>query len=100
MFVRSVFGRGSLHLVRNHRLLHLSSSTFGAAKFAMADTAQSASNTSGVTAASLKDTLTAKLDAQYVEIEDISGMVYCHFYPALSYRRPTTPLEPNFSLMT
>ncbi|PGH04381.1 hypothetical protein GX51_03540 [Blastomyces parvus] len=35
----------------------------------MADTA----NTSGITAASLKDTLIAKLDAQHVEIEDMSG---------------------------
>ncbi|KKZ66217.1 BolA protein [[Emmonsia] crescens] len=35
----------------------------------MADTA----NTSGVSAASLKDTLIAKLDAQHVEIEDMSG---------------------------
>ncbi|KAL2359392.1 hypothetical protein RJZ56_007760 [Blastomyces dermatitidis] len=35
----------------------------------MADTA----NTSGVTVASLKDTLIAKLDAQHVEIEDMSG---------------------------
>ncbi|EER44105.1 BolA domain-containing protein [Histoplasma capsulatum var. duboisii H88] len=35
----------------------------------MVDTA----NTSGITSASLKDTLIAKLDAQHVEIEDMSG---------------------------
>jgi len=72
MFVRSIFGRGSLHL-RNHRPFQLSSTSFGAVNAAMADTVQNTNNTSGVTAASLKDTLTAKLDAQYVEIEDISG---------------------------
>ena len=31
-------------------------------------------NTSGITPASLKRTLTEKLDAQYVTIEDISGL--------------------------
>lgn len=41
----------------------------------MADaTAQAAdSNTSGVTADSLKATLTAKLEAEHVEIQDLSG---------------------------
>jgi len=36
----------------------------------MADTA----NTSGISAQSLKETLTKQLEAQYVEVEDMSGM--------------------------
>lgn len=40
----------------------------------MSNSAQAADNTSGVTATSLKDTLIAKLNAQHVEIDDLSGM--------------------------
>ncbi|EER23377.1 BolA-like family protein [Coccidioides posadasii C735 delta SOWgp] len=39
----------------------------------MADAAQQAGNSSGVTAESIKETLIAKLGAQHVEIQDLSG---------------------------
>lgn len=40
----------------------------------MAETAQSGSASSGVTAESIKESLVSKLGAQHVEIEDLSGM--------------------------
>ncbi|PGH00309.1 hypothetical protein AJ79_08240 [Helicocarpus griseus UAMH5409] len=70
MFLRpTTFSRGCFHLLRHHRPFHFTTSAHSAVNAAMADTA----NTSGVSAASLKETLIAKLDAQHVEIEDMSG---------------------------
>ncbi|KAK2784614.1 hypothetical protein FQN53_008332 [Emmonsiellopsis sp. PD_33] len=69
MFLRPAFSRSCLHLLRHHRPFHFSAGASSAVRAAMADTA----NTSGISAASLKDTLIAKLDAQHVEIEDMSG---------------------------
>ncbi|OAX83114.1 hypothetical protein ACJ72_02539 [Emergomyces africanus] len=70
MFLRQTsFSRSCLHILRHQRPFHFTASVRNAVNTAMADTA----NTSGVSAASLKDTLIAKLDAQHVEIEDMSG---------------------------
>ncbi|EEQ85076.2 BolA protein [Blastomyces dermatitidis ER-3] len=70
MFLRrTAFSRSCLHILRHQRPFHFTASAHSAVNAAMADTA----NTSGVTVASLKDTLIAKLDAQHVEIEDMSG---------------------------
>ncbi|EEH09130.1 BolA domain-containing protein [Histoplasma capsulatum G186AR] len=70
MFRRqSIFSRSCLHLLRHQRSFHFTASARSAVSAAMVDTA----NTSGITSASLKDTLIAKLDAQHVEIEDMSG---------------------------
>lgn len=55
----------------------------------MVDTA----NTSGITSASLKDTLIAKLDAQHVEIEDMSGMFLSSFQNTTPlFSLPSSPL--------
>ncbi|OJD09740.1 hypothetical protein AJ78_08952 [Emergomyces pasteurianus Ep9510] len=70
MFLRQTsFSRSWLHILRHQKLFHFTASAHNAVNTAMADTA----NTSGVSAASLKDTLIAKLDAKHVEIEDMSG---------------------------
>lgn len=46
------------------------------------------SNTSGVTADGLKEKLSVQLEAQFVEIEDMSGMTSAQY--------PTGPLKANF----
>lgn len=81
MFARAAaLSRTCRYLLRAHGLVTNSihrpsfpsfqSRSFAAANAAMA----SATNTSGVTADSLKETLTKQLQAQHVEIEDMSGM--------------------------
>lgn len=80
MFARraAVLTRGCRYLRANHyyypptnpsHFPSLTSRAFAAVNAAMADTA----NTSGITADSLKDKLVTQLQAQHVEIEDMSG---------------------------
>ncbi|KGQ01306.1 hypothetical protein PAAG_11983 [Paracoccidioides lutzii Pb01] len=70
MFLRPTnFSRSCFYLIRQHRPFYFTAGVRSALNASMTDTA----NTSGVSAASIKDTLIAKLDAQHVEIEDMSG---------------------------
>ena len=71
MLARQTFiSRGTASLFRSPRAPFAHPRFFSATLPAMSD------NTSGVTAESLKQALTTKLDAQHVEIQDLSGMVY------------------------
>ncbi|ODH39533.1 hypothetical protein ACO22_01870 [Paracoccidioides brasiliensis] len=71
MFLRPTnFSRSCFNLIRQHRPFYFTAGVRSALNTSMTDTA----NTSGVSAASIKDTLIAKLDAQHVEIEDMSGI--------------------------
>lgn len=79
MFARASFlSRGCRYLLRapsvsvrpSRPFSSLSSRVFAAVNAAMADTA----STSGITADSLRETLIRQLEAQYVEVEDMSGM--------------------------
>lgn len=77
MFARriAVLSRGCRYLFRanyypaNSSPFSLTSRAFSAVNAAMAD----AANTSGITADLLKDKLVKQLEAQHVEIEDMSG---------------------------
>ncbi|KAL2009809.1 hypothetical protein VTN00DRAFT_5616 [Thermoascus crustaceus] len=74
MFARATaLSRGCRYLLRTHApqkpFSSFQSRSFAAINAAMAD----AANTSGITADSLKETLMKQLQAQHVEIEDMSG---------------------------
>ncbi|KAJ9197896.1 hypothetical protein DTO166G4_2521 [Paecilomyces variotii] len=66
---RYIFRANSVAVRPARPFSSLSSRAFAAVDAAMADTA----NTSGISAQSLKETLTKQLEAQYVEVEDMSG---------------------------
>lgn len=72
----------SLGLLHQHRSNHLAS--MSAAK--TDSQAANAANSSGITPSSLQSTLTEKLEAQYVNVEDISG-------------ESTWPKSGNFELL-
>lgn len=69
----TVLNRGCRYLLRPHPIqrtpFSLSARSFAAVDAAMADT-------SGITADSLKAKLVEQLQAQHVEIEDLSGMLF------------------------
>lgn len=67
---RYIFRANSVAVRPARPFSSLSSRAYAAVDAAMADTA----NTSGISAQSLKETLTKQLEAQYVEVEDMSGM--------------------------
>ena len=73
-FSPTVLSRGCRYLLRPsvapRAPFSLSARSFAAVDAAMADT-------SGITPDSLKSKLVEQLQAQYVEIEDLSGMVSC-----------------------
>lgn len=77
MFARAIaLSRGCRYLLRAHApqksfFSSFQSRSLAAINAAMAD----AANTSGVTADSLKETLMKQLQAQHVEIEDMSGAI-------------------------
>jgi hypothetical protein len=88
MFSRSILGRGSLYLKPSPLLsasrvasasASASASFHHSTRFSFAAAQPAMANTSGVTPDSLKETLTTKLGAEHVEIEDLSGTVL--FFP-------------------
>lgn len=68
----TVLSRGCRYLLRPQPITHRTPFSLSARSFAAVDAAMA--DTSGITADSLKAKLVEQLQAQHVEIEDLSGM--------------------------